>query len=284
MAYAETAKAAKKQYLCDVILRNNMSDIFKFPFIDSLDRSLLPAQAVNEQVIFGSHSALNSAVEPSGDAVVALLGASSYHVPLLVMQFALLIGFYVLLYRYGWQVGGFAKSAVSLSKSISLIENRSVDIDYFIRLSSLMFYTSLWATAFYGISNYDVVSIDLAPWLELLVLSIPFLALWIYRRLMCWLCGLVGDNSEFYGEIRVYNRLLFAMMALIYIPVLLVVMFGGIWFFSLFILLGVLFLFYVERVYKYFRYRGFARLQWFLYLCTVEILPLSVMAGIMLNF
>lgn len=240
--------------------------------------------AADSHQIYGSSSVLNPDLTLGADTAIHITGLDPFYVPLLCVEFALLISFYILIYRYWWQLEVFVKSALSLFKSLLLIENRSVDVDSFMTYSTLLLYASIWITAFYAISQFNIGIIDYSPWLLLLILLAPLCFLWLYRRLAHWICGVMGNNKEFYHQLRFFNKILFAFMSLIYIPVLLVVMFAGLNVYYLIALLAVLAVFYLERIYKYFNHRGFALLQWILYLCTVEILPVSFMVGLMLNF
>ena len=102
-----------------------------------------------------------------------------------------------------------------------------------------------------------------------------FLGVMLYRRLAFGVMRSLTDDKEVFREITFLNRIDITFIAIFYTPLAVIVGVSGRLFEPGMVVLAALVLYHFMALYKYFRIRSFSKLQWILYLCTVEILPVS---------
>ena len=104
----------------------------------------------------------------------------------------------------------------------------------------------------------------------------------LYRYLANLLIGGVTQNRQFFDRYRFMNRVFSALSGVLLTPFfLLCALYEGVgvrW--IIYLMIGMIALLvggYLESSYRFFVSRNVSILQWILYLCTVEIFPLSLL-------
>ena len=117
--------------------------------------------------------------------------------------------------------------------------------------------------------------------LSLLVTAICALIIglqWVFLHLV----GLITISKQFIAQIQQIRQIYFSLSAIIIAPTLLLFALcnpqeGKIWFFLILIELAITLLLYIREILNLFISKKISILHWFLYLCTVEIFPISLL-------
>lgn len=252
-------------------------EIFKFPtpVSDSVARAVLLHKAASEGDVFGDAAQFNTqllARQPF-DSVIDHK-RQDYDWGLSIILLVMLALLYYVGTRFFRELVLAVKHSVSLEKCVGLLNNRSIDYARLIRYSVLLMALGWVAAAFYYLHYFWVDVSD--PWWVVYFGTLGvFCGIWAYQAVLTVLCKWVGGWSSFYSVLAYVGQFTAIMFAFVALPIMLLMMLIGLhpwWPFSVIILLYV---FHFMRVSKHFITNGFAPLQCFLYLCTVEILPFS---------
>ncbi len=122
--------------------------------------------------------------------------------------------------------------------------------------------------------RHDLLS-GAGTYLVFLGSAAAFGVLILYQQILTGLIGLAGGHPELRREMSLLNRMDFTTLALVYAPLSILGSAGST---LLWIALGsvlLLLLYHAAMLWGYFRLRLFSNFQFILYLCTVEILPVS---------
>lgn len=111
--------------------------------------------------------------------------------------------------------------------------------------------------------------------------------IWVYKYLLLKLIGGITRSGDFFRQHGFLTHLYGAVVYLILTPLLLMFSFGSeresrVLFWIILGLLALVGLLYLSKSYRFFVERKVSTLQWILYLCAVEIFPVSlfVLAGL----
>lgn len=255
-------------------------EIFKFPtpVPDSVARGVLLHKASGWEDVFGAQAKLYTQAPDQINQVVDM-GQRSYDWGLSVIIFVLVAVLYYVGMRFFRELIMALKNSVSLEKCVGLRSNRSVDYTSLIRYSVLLMALGWVTMAFYymdylGSDSPLRENIAELPWWAVYLMTLGlFLGVWCYQIVMTIACKWIGGWSSFYSVLAYLGQFTTVMFSFVALPVMLVMMLVGmhpLWPFSLIL---ILYVFHFVRVSKHFITNGFAPLQCFLYLCTVEILP-----------
>ncbi len=196
-----------------------------------------------------------------------------------------LICFYCfLLYRFRREILSCLRNLGHTQDTFLLLDNQGVGFAQFLRSGTLLAVLSCSAIlmtwlerltagampAPIGVQNYYLF-IGAA-----VALGLVMLYRWVALRVMCWFTDVKG----IFREVRFLDGVHLALIALFYAPVAIIIGLSGRFFLVGVVLLGIWGLFHVAALYNYFRLRDFSRMQYFLYLCTVEILPISFLIAL----
>lgn len=185
----------------------------------------------------------------------------------------ILICFYCyILYRFRRDIVSCLRNITKTEDTLTLMEGQGADFVYFLR--------SGLALAILGGSAL------IMAWLEIQLPQVRSYYLFagavvafglvvLYRRIAFWLMGWLSDDKESFREISFINNIDVTFIAVFYTPLAIIIGVSGRLFeFGMAILAGLV-LYHFLALYKYFIMRSFSKLQLILYLCTVEILPVS---------
>jgi hypothetical protein len=247
---------------------------------------LLPAASRPETgAVFGVAGPLNASltvvVEPrpiSGrpDGNLLILDG------LLLLLFVL---YCLLIYRCRPIVSALFNAASVKGHLNQLAEDQSVSFRSFLRSANAAALLGVLAAGLKAAlewREYDPDSFLPEPWVPYLVLigvAIGII-LWIYKRLTNGMIALLSADAETVGKISLFHRILFAGSGLVFIPLVLllgtvdVLQHRYLLFISLVVPAGLL-LHALVKSFSFFLSRKISILQWFLYLCAVEIVPVS---------
>jgi hypothetical protein len=177
-------------------------------------------------------------------------------------------------------------NAVSIKGHLNqLAEDQSVSFRSFLRSANAAALLGVLAAGLKAAlewQEHDPGSFLPAPWVPYLALVGVGIgaALWIYKRLVGGMIALLSADAETVGKISLFHRILFAGSGLVFIPLVLllgtedVLRHKYLLFISLAVPAGLLF-YALTKSFSFFLARKISILQWFLYLCAVEIVPIS---------
>ena len=127
---------------------------------------------------------------------------------------------------------------------------------------------------------------EMLPYGAVLALSLLTTFVWcglgIYQKTSVWLIGAVTVSQPFTRQLALIKRIYFAFLVIITSPALLLFALcphgtGGVWFCIVAIELTITAILYLRETLNLFLSKKVSILHWFLYLCTVEIFPISLL-------
>ena len=189
------------------------------------------------------------------------------------------------LFRYRLSIFRLFRSLTIPGQFDQLIEEQSVSFRNFIRSARLTGFLALLAIAFKGCLIW--LAADPANPLPeglngliLPLLAAALLAILCYKRLATGTISLLSGQKGKVENIRTFNRVFFTAAALVLTPAALLCTLTApgqtqIFFTVEIIVLIFLVLYYFAKSFSFFVSRKISILQWILYLCAVEIWPVS---------
>lgn len=245
---------------------------------DSILQLSRPERASAASEIFSSGSVLNPEIIPnSADQLHTIIHTSiSWQVSLLLL---LTLSYYLLvLYRYRSNLPTLIRVTTSLKQTLMTFDAQNNEQIAFGVHSYMLLTLGLTIT---GV-EYSQQMINTSP----LILPIIFgsvLGLLASKAIALMLCQLFSDDKETFHHIRIINGHTASLVAIIYTP--LAAAFASnlnqnmllIW------ILAAIWIFYILRILGIFIKSRFGKLQWILYLCTVEIVPISLIIALALK-
>ena len=198
---------------------------------------------------------------------------------------ALFIAYAYLVFRFRSQIVLLAKASLIKGYLNNIIEEQSVTFRSFITafniigVGSLLAFTVkaylLWAEQ--GAVPERIT--DYIPFIAPTLLGV-ILSILLYRRIINAAISKLSMQRNLIAQIQLFNRIVFTFFSLIITP--LIVFFGltdmplgSVELTVIVILLVILLLYYLVKSFSFFVERKISILQWFLYLCAVEIWPIS---------
>ncbi len=249
------------------------------------DLSLLSAGRTGAEAVFGKASTLDASLtipadpqpisDPQAGNTMILNG-------LLLLLFFL---YAVLVYRYRSSITALFGACVVKGHLNQLAEEQSVTFRSFLRLANAATLLAVLAAGLKAALEWQkhdpasFIPAPLVPWLAAIGAAIGLL-LWIYKRLIGGIIALLSADRENVGKIFLFHRILFVGAGMVLIPLALLLglsdfqEYKTIFHLSFALLSGGL-LYALAKSFSFFLYRKISILQWFLYLCAVEIVPIS---------
>lgn len=177
-----------------------------------------------------------------------------------------------LLNRFRRDMMSCLRNIGNIEDTLTLMEGQGADFAYFLRSG----------IALAVVSGAALIMV----WLELQLPAVEsyylffgavaaFLLVALYRRIAFGVMRWLTDSKNLFDEITFINRIDIVFIAIFYTPLAIIVGISGRLFVLGTIVMAGLILYHFVALYRYFRLRSFSKLQWILYLCTVEILPVS---------
>ncbi len=229
---------------------------------------LRPARSDSE--VWGSGSTVSAGMTPRGPLNRVDQGAGPWQTSVVMV---VLICFYCyILYRFRRDLMSCLKNIGRTEDTLTLMEGQGADFVHFLRSGIILAVLS-------GASL-------IMAWLELQLPGVEsyylffgavaaFLGVVSYRRAAFWVMRWLTDDKNIFREVTFINRIDTAFIAVFYTPLAVIIGVSGRLFLAGTVVLAGLVVYHFRSLYKYFRIRSFSKLQWILYLCTVEILPVS---------
>lgn len=249
---------------------------------ESVDRSsdslrwLRPAASSAE--IWGSRSSLSAELTPRGN----LVPVSPPHDPWQTsVVMVILICFYCyVLYRFRRDMVSCLKNIGRTEDTLTLMEGQGADFVYFLRSGIAL---AVLAGSALVMAWLEIRWPRIESYYLFIGSVILFLLIILYRRLLFRLLKWLTDEKHIFDEITFIDRIDITFVALLYAPLAIVIGVSGRLFEPGLVVLGGLVVYHFIALYKYFRLRSFSKLQWILYLCFVEILPVSFILALALR-
>lgn len=264
---------------------------------DSGEAYVLDARLVYPQTVVPERFAVDSVQEVFGRSVESneLLTSSrqpekflryeSYNFIIFSGLLVLLFCFYtILICRYRNNIGLLFKAVTLRVSSEAVSDQQSLLFRRFVNGANWMGAFAILAIIMklyliFYLEEGSVIPVLLDRLLPLIAVG-SVVAVFVYRLLAHLIMLAINKDAEMVKEIKGFNKIVFAASAMVFVP--LVMVYGFLpWNSSLEVLSVVLlpvlvpFLYYAYKSYQLFVRRKLSILQWFLYLCAVEILPIS---------
>lgn len=242
--------------------------------VNPLERATIPSE------IFSSSSVLNAelAVE-SGDIAMVTHSLIAWQVSV----FLLFVLFYYAFVVYRFQgpiLSTLFRVALSTKKTIKAYEVKSNEQSsltlHGTLLSILMFSCYAIAYTHVTVNTYPLVMLSAAVLISLL--------LCIYKYLIIIIAQYFSDSKEFFASLEAINRHTITLWGVLLTPVAVASAIVNtnshiaIWIYL------CLWICYMWKIFKLFVSNGFGGLQWILYLCTVELLPVSFLVTLVVKY
>ena len=177
-----------------------------------------------------------------------------------------------MLYRFRRDMMSCLRNIGNTEDMLTLMEGQGADFAYFLRSG----------IALAVLSGAALIMV----WLEIQLPGVESYYLFfgavgafggvaLYRRAAFGVMRWLTEHKALFGEITFINRIDLAFIAVFYTPLAIIVGISGRFFVLGLAVLGGLVVYHFAALYNYFKLRAFSKLQWILYLCIVEILPVS---------
>lgn len=233
-------------------------------------------KSASAKEIFGYSSTL----QPSTPSQIANSNNIESSIWMIALSFSILCLYLIILYRFKRTITEVIKTFFSTSKSMEIIDNESVDRHRFFLVSSILvlFNATIILTNFIKpYINYENY------WIALAVVG-SLIVIFIYSTLIISICRIMSSSNGFFGKLIAHNTLQMTFIWLLTTPIAIVIGFANFIEPLLFLPLVACVVLYVVRQYYFFKFHGFGFLQWILYLCTVEILPISYIWALLVRY
>ncbi len=193
----------------------------------------------------------------------------------------IIICFYsFLIYRFIHPIRLILKNIFSVQGTLNYIETPSQDFVKFLSYGQQLFQVAIALTTTTILS----VKVEGLQTMEFAIFGITWLALLMTSILQAmfnnW-CGRVSTNTELFSDLQQLRKFNIAAFTLVYAPVAILATFSYTMTIAALSTIGLLTIWHILRVLIYLKYKKISFLQWFLYLCTTELLPYTVMAALL---
>lgn len=181
-------------------------------------------------------------------------------------------------YRYNKQIKTSLRALFSFEDTFFIFENLTLDFKHFFRYSRclmLLCISLIAAMTLYDSSTGGIWDI------ALISVAILYLVLSIFIQRLA--VGFVARFSSSPAALRstiALSTFNWSVISILFCPLTIALLaIPGLWIVAWY-LLAVMAIAHSIRLFIYFKLTGFSTLQWFLYLCTLEALPFTIMGGI----
>lgn len=184
-----------------------------------------------------------------------------------------LICFYCyILYRFRRDLMSCLKNIGRLEDTLTLMEGQGADFVYFLRSGMAL---AVLGGASLVMAWLEIQLPDIRSYYLFAGAVVAFLGIILYRKIAFGVMRWLTDQKGIFDELTFINRIDVAFIAVFYVPLAVIIGVSGRLFELGMVVLGGFIVYHFIALYKYFTMRSFSKLQWFLYLCAVEILPVS---------
>lgn len=233
------------------------------------DTAWLLRPAASADAVWGPSSTLSESLTPG---TLQRVEAPREPWQISVVMVVVICFYCYILYRFRRDMMSCLKNIGHTEDTLTLMEGQGADFVYLLRsgmalavLSGAALVMTWLELKLPGVESYYLFFGAVAA----------FLLIVLYRRMAFVVMQWLTDEKEFFHEITFINRIDITFIALCYTPLAVIIGVSGRLFELGLVVLALLILYHFTSLYKYFRLRLFSKLQWILYLCAVEILPVS---------
>lgn len=246
-----------------------------FPRVSAADTTVRPdtawllRPAASADAVWGPSSTLSESLSPG---TFQRVEAPREPWQTSVVMVVVICFYCYILYRFRRDMMSCLKNIGHTEDTLTLMEGQGADFVYLLRsgmalavLSGAALVMTWLELKLPGVESYYLFFGAVAA----------FLLIVLYRRMAFVVMQWLTDEKELFHEITFINRIDITFIALCYTPLAVIIGVSGRLFELGLVVLALLILYHFTSLYKYFRLRLFSKLQWILYLCAVEILPVS---------
>lgn len=235
---------------------------------DSLDQAFQPASSAAE--VWGERSVVSVEVMPKGSQVLLADDTEPWQI---AVPMVVLVCFYsYILYRFRRDILSSLRNISETEDTLTLMEGQGADFNYYLRSGMILLVLGCSILLMTWVESFLT---DVPNYYLLVAAILALTGILLYQRfalrVMCWF----SEAKGMFREVRFIERMDITLIALVYTPLAIIIGLSERFFIPGILFLGLLFGLHFISLYKYFRIRAFSRLQYILYLCTIEILPVS---------
>ena len=254
------------------------------PAPEAFSREAPFRSADSPEAVFGRHTQRTAGTPESRPPQVVRQDTSANELALNGMAVLLFLLFSFLVFRHRPSVRLLFHSLAAKGQFTQLITEQSVSFRLFIREARLVGFLALLTVSF----RCGLIWSDLPAWgfpenaedFLLPLLAAVLLATLLYKRILLWIVAVLSRKDNRVECIRAFNKTWFTITTLILSPAILCCVLANpeeqkIAFAVFFILLTFSALYYLIKSFSFFVSLKISILQWILYLCAVEIWPIS---------
>lgn len=249
-------------------------------------------QAVSAARMFGEGSTLADGVAAAGEAAcdVAWLTGNLF-VQLIVL--AIFVTYSLVLYGYGSHVATVLNLSRGKLYVEKLLEDQNYVFEKFLALTNIL---GLMVISVAVVKAADIgwgeQAAGLMPrWMQMSLIGLVWVAMCVVtlvQRMLLGVVGVVTLNRGLTEKITYLKKLALSLFTIIATPTVLMMALAPAGVSKVLLVIaiaesGVALVFFLFRTYMIFIEQKISILYWFLYLCAVEILPLSVPIALMLR-
>lgn len=234
------------------------------------DTAWLLHPASSADGVWGKGSSVSTEMMPRNGRNLMDAGPEPWQTSVVMV---VLICFYCyILYRFRRDLMSCLKNVGNTEDTLTLMAGQGADFIYFL-------YSGM-ALATLGGASLVMAWLEIQlPQVESYYLFagavIAFLGIILYRKIAFGVMRWLTDDKGVFQEITFINRINITFIAIFYTPLAVIIGVSGRLFELGMVILAGLAVYHFIALYKYFKMRSFSKLQLILYLCTVEILPVS---------
>lgn len=233
------------------------------------DTTWLLRPAVSAEEVWGASSTLAETLAPH-----ALHRVKAPREPwqTSVVMVVLICFYCYILYRFRRDMMSCLKNIGNTEDTLTLMEEQGAGFVYLLRSGMAL---AVLSGAALIMTWMELQLPDVESYYLFFGAVAAFLLIVLYRQVAFAVMRWLTDQKELFREITFINRINITFIALCYTPLAVIIGVSGRLFELGLVVLALLILYHFSSLYKYFRLRLFSKLQWILYLCAVEILPVS---------
>lgn len=220
--------------------------------------------------VWGAGSSVSTEIQPRGPVVRMEQGPEPWQTSVVMV---VLICFYCyILYRFRRDMMSCLKNIGNTEDTLTLMEGQGADFVYFLRSGMVL---AVLGGASLVMAWLEIQLPGIKSYYLFAGAVVAFMAIVLYRRIAFAVMKWLTDDKGAFQEVTFINRIDITFIAVFYTPLAIIIGVSGRLFELGMVVLAGLLVYHFIALYKYFRLRSFSKLQWILYLCTVEILPVS---------
>lgn len=185
-----------------------------------------------------------------------------------------------LLYRFIHPIRIVIKNIFSVKATMNYIETPSQDFVRFMsyghqlsQLAITLTITTIASTLAGKIQSNELLMF-LTTWLALQIITLT-------QTMISKWCAKVSTNIDTFSDLQKLRKFNVTAFTIIYAPMAILATFSYIMTITALLTMLLLAFWHIFRILSYLRFKKFSFLQWFLYLCTVELLPILAVAAIL---